>query len=103
MMIIEDIECLTIKESSALLKVSCQTIWRYASERKRPERKIGSQIVGGRYYIPKSELFRFRDEIRPTFKGGPGRPMGSKNKTVFELLEKKHLFRFLKGGVNHDE
>ena len=80
MVVIEQSECLSCREAAAMLGVSNQTIWRYVTERKRPERKIHGHLQGSKYYIPKSELYRFRDETRPTFKGGPGRPMGSKDK-----------------------
>lgn len=80
MVVIKGDRCLSSSEGAAMLGVSMQTIWRYATERERPERRIKAYLYKGKYYIPISELCRFRDEIRPTFKGGPGRPKGSKDR-----------------------
>ena len=84
---------LTFREAAAILGVSYQTIWRYASTRNE-ERRIKSEIHMGVYHVSLSELHRFRDEIRPTFRGGPGRPTGSRNKKQgkherFNLTERK--------------
>lgn len=67
-------DCLTYSEAAAMLGVSYQTIWRYAG------RLFNSYQYETPSLVPKSEIIRFRDEIRPTFRGGPGRPKGSKNK-----------------------
>ena len=84
MQVIEGEECLTYSEAAAMLGVSYQTIWRYAG------RLFNSYQHDMPSHVPKSEIVRFRDEIRPTFRGGPGRPKGSKNKK----RHKNHVSRF---------
>ena len=88
MLLIEGEDCLTFSEAAAMLGVSYQTIWRYAG------RLFKSYKCETPSHVPKSEIIRFRDEIRPTFRGGPGRPKGSKNKRhcerePFNLKERK--------------
>ena len=86
--IINDEVCFSIRESAKKLGVSYQTIWRYVIT-KVQQRKIRHYIYGSAYYVPVLELERFKDEIRPKFNGGPGRPKGSKNKTKKKMKTKR--------------
>lgn len=76
-------ECFTTRREAAdFLGCSYQTIFRYTGHRQQASRRIELIRDGWKQYIPISELIRFRDEIRPTFKYGGkyGRPKGAKDK-----------------------
>lgn len=76
-------ECFSTRQEAAdFLGCSYQTIFRYTDHRQKPSRQIRLVRDGWKRYIPISELIRFRDEIRPTFKYGGryGRPKGAKDK-----------------------
>lgn len=79
----------SFQDAADFLGCSLQTIRRYTSQRQRQDRRLRlvyySSMVGwllSGYYLPYSEVVRFRDEIRPTLKYGGryGRPKGAKDK-----------------------
>ena len=85
-------ECFEKKrEAAEFVGCSYQTIWRYTDTRQPPSRQIRLIRDGWKWYIPISELNRFMDEIRPTFKYGGkyGRPKGAKDKKPRKTPEQK--------------
>lgn len=84
-------ECFSTRQEAAdFLGCSYQTIFRYTDHRQQASRRIELIRDGWKQYIPLSELIRFRDEIRPTFKYGGkyGRPKGAKDKKPRQVQTK---------------
>lgn len=88
----------TYKEAAQFIGCSYQTIWRYADTRQPDSRKIRLTQIKWKTFISKSEIIRFRDEIRPTLKYGGryGRPPGAKDKKPREMqtLSKPNYWLF---------
>ena len=90
-------ECFsTRREAADFLGCSYQTIFRYTDHRQQASRRIELIRDGWKQYIPLSELIRFRDEIRPTFKYGGkyGRPKVAKEKKPRKRPQRKEDFFF---------